>query len=198
MKGFRRLLEYLRKYIIFRVLFVNIGLIRRKGFRSWFFGVLELFSRYLPGEVGNYLRYNSYKHLLKSLGCDTVFFDGVVIENPENVSIGSFCSLNHRVQIIGYGGVTIGDYVRIAPNVCIVSHNLRYWKSEGPMISQGYEPSEVEVESDVWIGTGAVVLAGVKIGRGSVIGAGSVVTKDVPEFSVVAGVPVKMIKKRTP
>lgn len=187
---------HLRKYILFRIILLNLSTLKNRGPKIWFFGIVEAVARYIPGEIGNYLRYKSYTHLLKSLGKDVIFHDGVIIENPENVSIGSHCSLNHRTHIHGLGGVKIGNYVRIAPNVSVVSHNLRYWEKGRPMISHGYEPSEVVIEEDVWIGTGAIILAGVKVKSGSVIGAGAVVIKDVPPNSVVAGVPAKVIKTR--
>ena len=61
---------------------------------------------------------------------------------------------------------------------------------------QGCSPEDVVIEDDVWIGSRCVILGNVRVGRGSVIGAGSVVTKDIPPFSIAVGVPCKVVKKR--
>ena len=90
------------------------------------------------------------------------------------------------------GSLSLGDRVSIGPKVIItlVSHpnasKIRKYFAEKPMV--------VTIENDVWIGAGAVILNGVTIGRGSVVGAGSIVTKDVPPHTVVAGNPAKPIR----
>jgi len=87
----------------------------------------------------------------------------------------------------------IGDRVAIAQRVTIVTASDPNW-------SKLYDYVEivngvVEIKDDAWIGAGAIILPNVTIGRGAIVGAGAVVTKDVPDFTVVAGVPAKVIKK---
>lgn len=96
--------------------------------------------------------------------------------------------------------ITIGDKVLFGPNVTIMGgdHNIR------PVGQYMYdvkhkEPDDdlpVIIQNDVWIGTGAIILKGVTIGMGAVVAAGAVVTKDVPPFSIVGGVPAKVISMR--
>lgn len=112
-------------------------------------------------------------------------------EPGATLSIGDRCSINEGVSIGTTKRITIGSRVRLGPFVMIVDsafHDL-YERDVAP-------PSRpVVIEDDVWIGAKASVLPGVRIGRGSVIGAAAVVTRDVPPFSVVAGVPAKVIRQ---
>ena len=73
----------------------------------------------------------------------------------------------------------------------------KYKKREIPIVDQGYSHKGVNIGEDVYIGAGAIILEGTHVGEGSVIGAGSVVTKDVPPYTVVVGVPARIIGKRT-
>jgi maltose O-acetyltransferase len=111
-----------------------------------------------------------------------------------NISIGNYSGLgiNSTVQ----SGVTIKDYVMMGPNVSIYTKNHKT-DLDKPMIFQGFDKEEaVVIGNDVWIGANVIILPGVKIGDGAIIGAGSVVTKDVEEYSIVAGNPAKVVKRR--
>lgn len=112
------------------------------------------------------------------------------------VSIGSGCSVNRNCVLLGYGGITIGDNVRIAANTSIVAFNHLYMDADTPIIKQGNISSGIVIEDDVWIGSGVRILDGVVLSKGCVIGAGSVVTKSVPPNTVVVGVPARAIKQR--
>jgi len=103
--------------------------------------------------------------------------------------IGDGVRLNYGISIGAEGEITIGDRVRIGPYVMIVDTDFHdpYQRSLRPA------PERVAIEDDVWIGAKASVLKGVRIGRGSIVGVGAVVTEDVPPFSIVAGVPAKKI-----
>ncbi|MCD6461281.1 MAG: acyltransferase [Thermoplasmata archaeon] len=109
---------------------------------------------------------------------------------------GDNVTLNMFTWINAAGGVEIGNNVLIGPRVIIHSANHRFADRETPIRYQGHEYRRVVIEDDVWIGGGAIILPGVRIGKGAVVGAGAVVTKDVPPFSVVAGVPARVIKER--
>lgn len=120
-----------------------------------------------------------------------------------NVTVGRGCSVQPYSILVGYGTsedrvgeIRIGNDVRIASHVMIVGANHRFDDVSRPIAKQGLARKSVVIEDDVWIGGRVNILAGVTIGRGSVVAAGAVVTHDVPPYSVVAGVPAKVIKKR--
>jgi len=117
----------------------------------------------------------------------------VVIEHPEKVRIGRGCSIAAFLHIWGGGGVTIGDRVLIASHASIVSETHDY--AAHPMTETAVR-KPVVIEDDVWLGTHCTILPGVTVGRGAVVGAGAVVTKDVEPFSIQVGVPAKCIGRR--
>ena len=85
----------------------------------------------------------------------------------------------------------------MGPEVLIMTSSHKFDRIDIPMCEQGdMSPKKVVIGSDVWIGARVIILPGVQIGSGSIIGAGAVVTKDIPPFSVVGGVPAKVIKSR--
>lgn len=112
------------------------------------------------------------------------------------VKIGSNVSINPNVLIQANGGVTIGDDVRIAGNTSIIAGNHIFSSKEKVIWRQGMSTKGIVIQNDVWIGTGVSILDGVTVGHGSIIAAGSVVTKDVRPMSVYAGVPAKYLKER--
>lgn len=122
------------------------------------------------------------------------FQNNVYIGNGENVRIGKHCQINEDVFI---QGASIGNYVMIAPNVILQANTHKYNDTETPMIQQGEEKGKIiTIEDDVWLGRNVIVLPGIIIKKGSIVAAGAVVTRDVPEYAIVGGVPAKIIKKR--
>lgn len=103
--------------------------------------------------------------------------------------IGDGVRLNYGVSIAAQKAVVIGNRTRIGPYVMIVDSDFHdaYHRSERP------ESHPVIIEDDVWIGAKASVLRGVRVGRGAIIGTGAVVTRDVEPFSIVAGVPARVV-----
>lgn len=112
------------------------------------------------------------------------------------IALGSNCTVNAFCVLQGNGGIEIGSNVLIAARVSMFAANHIFTDPDKPIGSQGETLKGIIVEDDVWIGSGAIILDGVKVGRGSVIGAGAVVKYDVPEFSIVGGVPAKIIGRR--
>jgi acetyltransferase-like isoleucine patch superfamily enzyme len=123
---------------------------------------------------------------------------GVIISTSErgkvhignNVYIGEYSVLTSNEEI------EIGDNVLISPHNDIVDFNHIYSDIRQTVNKQGVVAKKITIQEDVWIGSGSKILMGVTIGRGAVIGAGSVVTKDVPAFHVAVGNPANTIKVR--
>lgn len=118
----------------------------------------------------------------------------VYLSNANGISIGKNCRINENVFI---QQATIGNSVLIAPNVAILSVSHNHENIQIPIIDQGdSEPNPPIIEDNVWLGRNVVVMPGIRIGEGAIVGAGAVVTKDVPPFAIVGGVPAKLIKSR--
>lgn len=113
----------------------------------------------------------------------------------KNVVVRPFTNLRASGRE-GQGRIIIEDEVLLGPNLFITANRHRYDDVMRPVQRQGFEqPRDVHVKYGAWIGAGATVLAGVTIGRNSIVGAGSVVTKDVDDHTVVAGCPAKVIRR---
>jgi acetyltransferase-like isoleucine patch superfamily enzyme len=112
------------------------------------------------------------------------------------VKIGSDCSVNAYSFISGAGGVKIRNYVMIGSHVSIYASNHVFVDITLPMNTQGLDLKGVEIEEDVWVGTGVRILDGVRIGSGAVLAAGAVISKSIDSFSIVGGVPAKEISSR--
>lgn len=96
----------------------------------------------------------------------------------------------------GRGGIEIGDDCFLSPNVVLTPGTHRYSRTDIPIIAQGMDSKGIRIGEDVWVGANCTVLDGSKIGRGSIISANSVVTGQIPENSIVAGNPAKVIFER--
>lgn len=110
------------------------------------------------------------------------------------ISIGSGSGLG--VNCLVHGPLEIGNKVMMGPDVVILTHTHNIDRTDIPMGDQGSRVAKVTIGNDVWIGMRTIIMPGVKIGNGAVIGAGAVVTKDVPDYAIVGGVPAKIIKYR--
>lgn len=119
-------------------------------------------------------------------------------EAGQGLKVGNNSSIGPYGYIGCSGYIEIGDNVMISPRVSIYSENHNFSETDIPMLEQGVTRSFVKIEDDCWIAANAVILAGVTVGKGSIVAAGAVVTKDVPPFSIVAGNPARVIKSRNP
>lgn len=122
--------------------------------------------------------------------------EGATLYHPQRIFLGNNVTINEWCVIGGFGGVEIQNDVRIGHRVTISSTDHSFSDPNVPIWWQDNVPGKVTIESDVWIGAGAIIVKGVRVGRGSVIGAGAVVTRDVKEFSIVGGVPARVIGVR--
>ncbi|MBF2075406.1 MAG: acyltransferase [Synechococcales cyanobacterium C42_A2020_086] len=113
-----------------------------------------------------------------------------------SIEIGGNTYLGPYVCMAGPGDISIGRHCMIASHCGIYANNHCFGDLDRPMSQQGVTCKGIVIEEDCWLGTGVKVLDGVTIGRGSVIGAGAVVTRDIPPYSIAVGVPAKVIQRR--
>lgn len=162
--------------------------------------ILEIYG----GSVGKNVKiFEGVKMALRK-GCPITIGDNVSIEKGvvmstsekgrisigNNVYVGEYSVLSSNIEI------EIGDNVLISPHNDIVDFNHIYQDRSVPIPQQGITAKKITIQEDVWIGSGCKILRGVTLGKGAVIGAGSVVTKDVPPYQVSVGNPAKAIKER--
>ncbi len=112
------------------------------------------------------------------------------------ILINSLVNLGCHTLIYGHGGVEIGKNSLLSPGVQLISGSHIFKDRDTPIRFQGAEFGRIGIGEDVWLGTHVIVLAGVTIGKGSVVGAGAVVTKDIPSYSIATGVPAEVVGKR--
>lgn len=156
-----------------------------------------LFAKHLPQS-----RHLNFAKLIR------VFFGKIIMESVgEGVNIEKGAHFNSNVKIGNYSGigvncelngpVILGDYISMGPEVVIYTRNHAFNNKEILIQEQGYEKyKQVIINDDVWIGRRVIILPGVEIGKGAIIGAGSVVTKDVPPYAIFVGNPGKIVKYR--
>jgi acetyltransferase-like isoleucine patch superfamily enzyme len=111
--------------------------------------------------------------------------------------IGDKCTFGRRASINCYLDVELGDAVLVADDVYISDFDHRVDDVTRPIKDQGIVKSRVRVGDDVWFGAKATVSPGVRIGRGAVVGANAVVTRDIPDYGVAVGVPARVIRTRS-
>lgn len=132
--------------------------------------------------------------LIKS-GCEVEEY--VVIKSyGGDIHIGESSFIGPSCVIYGHGGLTIGRYVKIAAHCVVIPSNHNNADINEYIYKQGETTKGIEIEDDVWIGSGVRVLDGVCIKKGSVIGAGAVVTKSTETYGVYAGIPARKIRSR--
>lgn len=170
------------------------------------------------GHEGILIKSGTEIHSNATLACSHLnFYDSFLSFSCGSISIGTNClihsgsimatyggkiilsdqvSINPGTIIYGHGGISIGKMTRIAANCTLIAANHNFNQTDKPIMDQGLSTKGIFIDDDVWIGTRCVVLDGVRVGKGSVIAAGAVVTKDVEPYSVVAGVPAKLLKFR--
>ena len=131
-----------------------------------------------------------------SIGRRVVFYPGVWIAPGRGLVVGDDVDFALGVVVSSGGGVDIGDRTLIGYRTQILSTNHRIPPGRGAVFGAGHDRKPVRIGRDVWIGAQCVILAGVTIGEGAVVAAGSVVSRDVDAYTVVGGVPAKVIKVR--
>ncbi|RIK30587.1 MAG: acetyltransferase [Anaerolineae bacterium] len=171
--------------------------------RSFWYAFYYFFAQHLPasyrfqplGKFAKWCRAVACKRLFRACGQrvnvekGANFYTGWEIELGDDSSLGIDCMIPYDLKV--------GKDVMMGPYVVIVGENHNSSSREIPMRLQGYKKySPVRIEDDVWIGARATILPGVTIGKGAIIGASAVVTKDVPPYAICAGNPARVIKYR--
>ena len=133
---------------------------------------------------------------LGSLGPRSGVSFGVRIVSPDHIHIGTETYLPNRSVFDGRGGLTIGDQCLIGFESIIITSTHESADVTVPIRDQGLFEAPVVIGNDVWLGCRVIVMPGVTIGDHAIVAAGSVVTKDVPAYGVVGGVPARAIKDR--
>lgn len=161
--------------------------------------IAYLLSKNLPSSSTKFLRFGMKlrgffgRRIIASAGKNINIEKGATFSQRLRCGDNSGLGLNCKIQ----GAVTIGNNVMMGPDVLIYTTNHEFRNKDIPMQQQGYQQERpVSIGNDVWIGARVIILPGVTIGDGCVIGAGAVVTKDVPAYSVCAGNPAKVVKER--
>ncbi len=158
-------------------------------------------ARWLPrsysrgGHIWQAIRYALCRHLFSACGKNVNVETRAHFHSGSQISVGSNSGVGVNAQI--FGKLYMGDHVMMGADVVIISHNHNFDRTDIPMDQQGFgKDAPVIIDNDVWIGARSVILPGVHIGAGAIIGAGSVVTKNVPEAAIVGGNPAKVIRMR--
>ena len=157
---------------------------------------IEAILRPWPGRIGMYGRGLIFKIFFNANGKGIKISEGTHIWNPNNVFLGNNVRIGRGSHLNAVEKIKIGSNVSLGPYVIITSANHNYTNINIPINKQGLTAKEIIINDDVWIGTFSVILPGIMIGKGSIIAASAVVTKNVPSGVVVAGVPAKIIHKR--
>ena len=161
----------------------------------WLLRWLPASYRPVTGPMSRWLRYLTCRGLFATCGRGVNIEHGADFGGGASLEIGdrSGIGVNCRVPY----DVRIGKDVMMGPEVIILGVNHKFDDCNRPMLEQGYfDRRPVLIEDDVWIGTRAIILPGVKLGRGAIVAAGAVVTRDVEDFDIVAGNPARVIRNR--
>lgn len=182
--------------------------------REW----LEALVRFIPGRVGVLVRRLWFKARFKDsgvlnigTGCrfvapGSMSFSGKTLINDGcyfnadggGIDVGDWTAFNIGVHINASNGgrIVIGAHCPIGPGVVMRTANHQFSRADLNIQDQGHEARDIVIEDDCWIGANAVILGGVHIGRGAIIGAGAVVTKNIPSLAIATGVPARVGKYR--
>lgn len=151
--------------------------------------VAELISL-IPLRFGEQVRYEFYRRTLASCGEDVTINFGTILSYPD-ITVGSHVWLG-TYNIIGHAD--LGDHTLTAQGCHIVSGDHPFARTDIPIMTQLGSQGRLQLGPDIWLGANVIVMA--NIGRGCVIGAGSVVTRDVPDWAVAVGNPVRVLRYR--
>lgn len=162
------------------------------GIYSWISNLGWSLLNLMPPFIRNFV----FRFLLAEYGESSMIDYKTYIRYMSRVHIGSNTTINRGCRLIASHfhrdvKIVIGNHVALAPEVCILAAGHNYKRRDLPDTA-----ASVEIKDYVWVGARSIILQGVSVGEGAVIAAGSVVTRDVPAYAIVAGTPAKVIKER--
>lgn len=179
---------------------------------------IEAFLRFFPGNIGYVLRRAWYKRRLNrndkvsiGIGCEFVSpqsmnFSGITLisnycyfnADGGEISVGNWTAFNRGVHLNAScgGKIQIGEKCPIGPGVVMRTANHTFSDVDKFIQDQGHDAADIIIEDNCWISANVIILGGVTIGTGSVIGAGAVVTNNIPPYAIAVGVPAKVIRFR--
>jgi maltose O-acetyltransferase len=162
--------------------------------RLWFDGLLFICNRIVGHLPSHAFRKVFYRSVMKiEIGETSFIFCRAHFDTRGGFRMGSHSTINEECRLDNRGGITIGDNVSISPQVCILTAD----HDPGSPTFAGRQRA-VRIDDHAFIGTRALILPGITIGRGAVVAAGAVVTREVPPLAIVAGSPAKEIGRRDP
>jgi maltose O-acetyltransferase len=167
--------------------------------KGLYYQLYRMFASRLPisyhplGKISMKIRCFLAKRFVSKCGKNVNFEKGSQFGSDFVIGDNSGVGINAQIS----RGVTIGKYVMMGPEVVMLTTGHRHDRFDLPMgVQGGSEIRPIIIDDDVWIGQRVIILPGVTIGRGSIIGAGAIVTKSFPPYSVIGGNPAKLIKTR--
>lgn len=182
------------KWIFFLLSFKQGSFITRLRVRA---NSYNSFSLHYSSKIRNNVNFNFIdKSSRVSISKNTDIGKNTEFNIFGKLSIGDNSFINSNGYIIVGNSVYIGNNVLIGPYVKILGANHNFSRSDLPIIEQGHSLSDIIINDNVWVGANVIILPGVTIGRGAILAAGSVVTKNVNDNAIVAGNPARFIKER--
>lgn len=152
--------------------------------------------RWCPGIVGIGLRYFVYKWLFRRMGRNVTILEGAYLSNVSGIEVGDNTSIGFGAIMDGTAPIRIGRWVRMGPRVVMITTKHNFERRDVPIKEQGNSSGPISIGDDVWLGAAVMIMPNVTIETGAVIGAGSIVTKDIPEYAIAVGNPARVVKMR--
>lgn len=147
------------------------------------------------GPFFEWLRYINCKKIFKKCGKKVNIGNNAYFGKGLEIEIGNYSGIGVNCKVPD--NLILGNYVMMGPNVTIYDSKHNFSRTDMPILMQGMtRANQTIIEDDVWIGSHSIILPGRRIQKGTIIGAGSVVTKDFPPFSIIGGNPAKLIGTR--
>ena len=180
-------------YLIYKSLFYKItAVLRFLLLKIWYFRRLSVAELSMIGrKCGIYIQGKGRIHCQGRM----ILNDHVMLQSKGLLEIGGHFGINSYSRIIAHEHIQIGHHVTIGQMVSILDHDHDFSIQEGNLVLDGYQTAPIHIGNHVWIGDKVTVLKGVSIGNNVVVGAHTLVNKDVPDNCIIGGVPFKILKR---